>query len=205
MKTLSNWKLLAAFHIFALSIALTAPAAAEIVTFDLDSIPVPTGAQGNRALPYDEDGLRLTGNTNSIYITGPISAFYPGKPAMIPAPLSSGQDIVMGLHNPAGRLFALRSVTLHPRPAGTAVNVTFTGWLNGNGQMQSQSTGTALAGNTVTFNSNFNRLSALGSIHHPWKLLALPLGGLLLVALARALRQRTRAPIDVSPCRNRWL
>lgn len=42
-----------------------------------------------------------------------------------------------------------------------------------------------------------NRLSALGSIHHPWKLLALPLGGLLLVALARALRQRTRAPIDV--------
>lgn len=42
-----------------------------------------------------------------------------------------------------------------------------------------------------------NRLSALGSIHHPWRLLALPIGGLVLVALARALRHRTRAPIDV--------
>ena len=42
-----------------------------------------------------------------------------------------------------------------------------------------------------------NRLSALGSIHHPWKLLALPCGGLILVFLTRALRGRSRAPIDV--------
>ncbi|HEY1124343.1 MAG TPA: chloride channel protein [Sphingobium sp.] len=42
-----------------------------------------------------------------------------------------------------------------------------------------------------------NRLSALGSIHHPWRLLALPVGGLMLVMLARALRRRKRPPIDV--------
>jgi CIC family chloride channel protein len=42
-----------------------------------------------------------------------------------------------------------------------------------------------------------NRLSALGSIHHPWKLVALPAGGLALVMLARWFRHRKRAPIDV--------
>lgn len=42
-----------------------------------------------------------------------------------------------------------------------------------------------------------NRLSALGSIHHPWRLLALPAGGLAMMVLARALRGRQRAPIDV--------
>lgn len=42
-----------------------------------------------------------------------------------------------------------------------------------------------------------NRLSALGSIHHPWRLLALPAGGLMLTMLALALRHRKRAPIDV--------
>lgn len=42
-----------------------------------------------------------------------------------------------------------------------------------------------------------NRLSALGSIHHPWRLLALPVGGLMMVALARLLKHRRRAPIDV--------
>lgn len=43
---------------------------------------------------------------------------------------------------------------------------------------------------------SINRLSALGSIHHPWKLVALPIGGLLMVLLVRWLRRR-RAPIDV--------
>ena len=42
-----------------------------------------------------------------------------------------------------------------------------------------------------------NRLSALGEIHHPWRLLALPLGGLGLVMFNRLLRKRQRAPIDV--------
>jgi CIC family chloride channel protein len=42
-----------------------------------------------------------------------------------------------------------------------------------------------------------NRLSALGTIHHPWRLLALPFGGLLLVGLAYLLRRRARTPIDV--------
>jgi len=43
---------------------------------------------------------------------------------------------------------------------------------------------------------SINRLSALGSIHHPWKLIALPIGGLLIVLLTRWLARR-RAPVDV--------
>lgn len=39
---------------------------------------------------------------------------------------------------------------------------------------------------------SINRLSALGSIHHPWKLLALPLGGPLMVAGNHLLRR----PLD---------
>lgn len=42
-----------------------------------------------------------------------------------------------------------------------------------------------------------NRLSALASIRHPWRLLALPLGGLAIVGLNRWLAWRGRAPIDV--------
>lgn len=42
-----------------------------------------------------------------------------------------------------------------------------------------------------------NRLSALGSIHHPWRLLALPTGGLVMMLIALALRGRKRPPIDV--------
>ena len=41
-----------------------------------------------------------------------------------------------------------------------------------------------------------NRLSALASIRHPWKLVFLPLGGLLLIAVNRLSAQR-HAPIDV--------
>lgn len=52
-------------------------------------------------------------------------------------------------------------MTLHPYTAGTAVNVAFTGWFNGNGWSQAHSTGTAPAGSTVTFNSNFNRIGNL--------------------------------------------
>lgn len=42
-----------------------------------------------------------------------------------------------------------------------------------------------------------NRLSALGSIHHPWRLAALPLGGLVLIAINWWAGRRPRAPIDV--------
>lgn len=42
-----------------------------------------------------------------------------------------------------------------------------------------------------------NRLSALGSIHHPWRLLALPFGGLAMMLLAHGLKRRKVAPIDV--------
>lgn len=48
----------------------------------------------------------------------------------------------------------------------------------------------------LLYGVSINRLSALGSIHHPWKLLALPLGGLLLIAMARTLH-RGRLPVDV--------
>lgn len=49
----------------------------------------------------------------------------------------------------------------------------------------------------LLYGVTINRLSALGSIHHPWRLLALPLGGLALVTLARAVRGRKRPPVDV--------
>lgn len=49
----------------------------------------------------------------------------------------------------------------------------------------------------LLYGISINRLSALGTIHHPWRLLALPLGGLVLIGIAALLRRRTRAPIDV--------
>lgn len=49
----------------------------------------------------------------------------------------------------------------------------------------------------LLYGVTINRLSALGSIHHPRKLLALPLGGLLLVMLGRLIGRRPRAPVDV--------
>lgn len=49
----------------------------------------------------------------------------------------------------------------------------------------------------ILYGVKINRLSALGSIHHPWRLLALPLGGLGLVLVAYMLRKRNRPPIDV--------
>lgn len=48
----------------------------------------------------------------------------------------------------------------------------------------------------LIYGVSINRLSAIGSIHHPLKLIALPIGGLALVFLARWLARR-RAPIDV--------
>lgn len=42
-----------------------------------------------------------------------------------------------------------------------------------------------------------NRLSALGEIHHPLRLLALPIGGLVLVLFSRFIQARRRAPVDV--------
>ncbi len=41
------------------------------------------------------------------------------------------------------------------------------------------------------------RLSALASIDQPWRLLALPLGGAVLVLLGRLAARRARAPVDV--------
>ncbi|WP_260926944.1 chloride channel protein [Novosphingobium sp. 9] len=48
----------------------------------------------------------------------------------------------------------------------------------------------------VLYGVTVNRVSALGEIHHPWRLIALPIGGVLLVGLSLLLRRR-RAPIDV--------
>jgi CIC family chloride channel protein len=49
----------------------------------------------------------------------------------------------------------------------------------------------------LLYGVTINRLSALGMIHHPWKLLALPVGGLMLMLFARGLRNRKRVPVDV--------
>ena len=50
---------------------------------------------------------------------------------------------------------------------------------------------------SLLYGVTINRLSALGVIHHPWKLLALPIGGAMLMFLARGLRNRQRVPVDV--------
>lgn len=49
----------------------------------------------------------------------------------------------------------------------------------------------------LLYGVTFNRLSALGEIHHAWRLIALPLGGLALVLLGIALGKRMRPPVDV--------
>ena len=49
----------------------------------------------------------------------------------------------------------------------------------------------------LLYGVTFNRLSALGEIHHAWRLIALPLGGLALVLLGLALGKRMRPPVDV--------
>lgn len=49
----------------------------------------------------------------------------------------------------------------------------------------------------LLYGVTINRLSALGSIHHPWRLLALPAGGLGLVILSFALGRRRKPAIDV--------
>jgi hypothetical protein len=46
----------------------------------------------------------------------------------------------------------------------------------------------------VFYGVTINRLSALASIRHPWRLLALPLGALALVGLNRWLALRGRTP-----------
>ena len=48
----------------------------------------------------------------------------------------------------------------------------------------------------LLYGVGINRLSALTSIQHPWKLLALPLGGLVLMVFNRMIGQ-SRVSIDV--------
>lgn len=138
-----------------------APLQAEIVEFNLDQVPMPASGSVAIASPQNEQGLRLENNSGGFFVVGPASQSFTGVKAFVPAVLSTNQPVNMQLYSPTGRPFALRSVTLHPYIAGTAVNVAFTGWFNGNGWSQSHSTGTALAGRTVTFNSNFDRIGAL--------------------------------------------
>ena len=49
----------------------------------------------------------------------------------------------------------------------------------------------------VLYGVTINRLSALTTIAHPWRLLALPFGGALLVVLGRWMARRSSAPVDV--------
>ena len=134
---------------------------AEIVEFDLDQVPMPTSGSVALALPYNEQGLRLESSVSSCFVVGPISNAFTGVKAFTPATLSSGQAVTMSIYSPAGRPFAVRSATIHPYTSGQAVNIVFTRFLNGNGSTQGQSTGTALAGTTVTFNSAFERCGNL--------------------------------------------
>jgi CIC family chloride channel protein len=49
----------------------------------------------------------------------------------------------------------------------------------------------------IIYGLTITRLSALASIEHPWRLIALPLGGLAVVALGRWWGRRGAAPVDV--------
>ena len=49
----------------------------------------------------------------------------------------------------------------------------------------------------VIYGLGITRLSALASIEHPWRLIALPLGGLAVIALGRLRGRRSVAPVDV--------
>lgn len=147
--------------LLALSLGFTAGATAELVSFNFENLPLPSGQLGQFSLPYTEEGLRLTSDVNIATIVGPTSSRYTGLKAKTPATYATGEDVPYTLVSTTGRPFAVRSVTLHPWASGTARNLNFTGWFNGNGYNQIQSTGTALAGNTSTFNSNFNRVTSL--------------------------------------------
>ncbi len=54
----------------------------------------------------------------------------------------------------------------------------------------------ALGMQRLIYGLGITRLSALASFEHPWRLIALPIGGAAVVAVARA-RGRGRAPVDV--------
>lgn len=144
-----------------LTLGLNSATMAEIVNFNFENVPLPSGQSALFTLPYNEDGLRLSSNTTSAVIFGPSSNRYTGAKAKTPAAFATGEDVIFNLFSPTGRAFAVRSVTLHPPVSGVARNLTFTRWLNGSGLSQTHNTGTALSGNTVTFNSNFDRATNL--------------------------------------------
>lgn len=134
---------------------------AELVEFDLDQVAMPTLGSVALALPYNEQGLRLESSVSTCFVVGPFSNGFTGVKAFTPATLSSGQPVTMSISSPTGRFFAVRSATIHPYINGQAANIMFTRIFNGSTSAQIQPTGTALAGTTVTFNSNFNRCGNL--------------------------------------------
>jgi hypothetical protein len=148
-------------------LGLAQQSSAELVTFNFENFPVPSGQSTLVTLPYNEDGLRLSAAVSGLGVTtfGPTSTRYTGVKAMTPVAFATGEDVIYYLTSPIGRPFALRSVKLHPPVSGVSRNVTFTRWLNGNGMSQTQTTGTALTGNTVTFNTNFERMTNLEFRH----------------------------------------
>ena len=94
------------------------------------------------------------------------------------------------------RRFGVRSRRwLRTSEAAFIVLAATVGVLAGIGMMVQQALAHGLQ--RLLYGVTINRLSALGSIHHPWRLVALPLGGLALIALNQLIARRTRAPIDV--------
>lgn len=151
----------------ATALGLASTAFAEVVNFDFENFPVPSGESSFVNLPYNEEGLRLIAVVNGVGVSsyGASSPRYPGSKAMVPAAFATGEDVVYQLFSPSGRLFAVRSVKLHPPITGAARNVTFTRFFNGSGMSQTHTTGTAITGNTVTFNTNFERVGNLEFRH----------------------------------------
>lgn len=133
---------------------------AEIVNFDLDALPIQTGLFTSQTTPYDEQGLRLSSSTGGISLIGSSNNSFCGTMAYIPYLLGS-TSITMQLFSPTGRRFTVKSATIHPYHSGASATIPFIGGWGGNLYSQSHATGTALAGVTVNFNSNFQRVGNL--------------------------------------------
>ena len=146
--------------IAALAVLLASVSRAEIVNFDLDALPIQTGLFTSQTTPYDEQGLRLSSSTGGISLIGSSNNSFCGTMAYIPYLLGS-TSITMQLFSPTGRRFTVKSATIHPYYSGASATIPFTGGWGGNLYSQSHATGTALAGVTVNFNSNFQRVGNL--------------------------------------------
>ena len=142
-----------------LAIASLTSAFAQQVYFEFDQYtPLPSASNTTVFPPYDEDGLRISSNKN-IIIPGQLSVNNPGVKTFIP--MGAGAAVAnYSITSTNGRKFTVKSLRLHPASAGTNVNVSFfAAYGNGNLWSAGASSGAALTGTQVVFDSHFENLT----------------------------------------------